>query len=139
MKILTPFLLLTFFIGIKLNAQDVVLLAGSNISKMQIVPESEPDRIRTKEMGAQVGVGLDFELTERVSFFPQTHISFRREKVLFDILFIYLYTVEESISNYFLDVPLNFKYSLPVKKGAVDVLQDHMSDFNYAIIHRFVS
>lgn len=93
---------------------------------------------RTKQMGFHIGVGNDFKIKDNFYFSPQVQLALKKEKyvssysypgfnvVLDPVTNVYYYingfTSETQIENYYLDFPLNLKYSLPVGSMYIDIL-----------------
>ena len=135
MKKIIPFsLLLVFLILNKSLAQEVYLIAGTNLSTLDL-SNNDQDFIksRIKQPGFQIGAAYELNIGNDFSFFPQAQFSLKREKTFTEIVFSinnpedsnYNSTVfkqEIQYNEYYLDIPLSFKYSFPIKEFNLNII-----------------
>lgn len=123
MKILKYILVISlFYLSLNSSAQNFYLSGGVNISNI-LEPKEGDNLNRSKQLGYQVGVIMDIKLFNNLFFSPQASIAQKKEKCNQEFLvqnpdninnvqhldYIHL------INNYYIDVPLAFRYSFSLK------------------------
>jgi hypothetical protein len=103
-------------------AQDFYLLGGTNISTLS---KTKNDNLnRTKQLGFQIGAVMDINLLNNLLFSPQVSIVNRREKNNEEgVMVVYPENIQDQqflevfsqVNNYYIDIPLAFKYNFSFK------------------------
>ncbi len=117
-------------------------IPGFTYEGISSITVSQSTESRERQLGFHMGLGFDFNLSERFDFFPQVLLARKSERVLaeqqYEIEYGYGVIWGEQITNsnlqnnsyitdtqheyYYMDIPLTFKYSFPIKDISLDVL-----------------
>ncbi len=118
-KILTITVLISVLVSSPSVSQNVYILGGLNISQLNLNKQSSSEQ-RSYRPGFQIGSAIDISINENLDFSPRLLFSLKRE---FSTIYIPgnifspahsgsdIYQFNSYANDYYLDLPLNIKYS----------------------------
>lgn len=109
------------------SAQEFYIIGGTNISTLSQSKSNDYVKSRDKQLGFQIGAIYDYKISKNFSFSPQALFSLKRERIVEEVIIEFPQEIttlknESQLNEYYIDIPINFKYSIPIKKFNLNIL-----------------